>query len=774
MKRKLLYILVLVISFCLILALKFADSAYAAHEYYKTITIESDQVDATLTNFPVLVNTTNNDLKDVSNSGHVYQSDGGDIRFTSSDGSTQYDHEIESYTPSTGKLIAWVEVPSVSSSVDTIFRMYYGNSEAGDQWDVAGTWDGSDHEAVYHLHDDFNDSANSHTGTNYSTTDATGHIADGQNFNGVTGTRIDMGDSTDFEPSSFTLEAFVKREGDCLYDVCSVFSKGSSNFEGYALAVLGSSHKVELKINDNNGNVPANQALGTTTILIDTWYHIVGTYNSNTQELKVYVNGELEDTNTNTNAINYSTASLKIGSANNNNDIVFNGVIDEVRLTPSVRSDDWIDAEYNNQKSSSTFLTIGTETATYTVTFDGNTNDGGSVPTAITQDYDTEVTVLGNTGSLTKTGYTFDGWNTEAGGGGTAYVADDTFNMPASNTTLYAQWTTVTYDITYNLDSGSNHGSNPATYTIETATITLEDPTKTGYTFGGWYSEAEFNTEITEITIGSNGNVILYTQWAINEYTVTFDGNTNDGGAVPSDIVQNYDTEVTVLGNTGSLTKTEYTFDGWNTETGGGGTAYVADDTFNMPVDGITLYAQWATVTYDITYNLDGGSNHGSNPATYTIESSTITLEDATKTGYTFGGWYSEAEFTNEITGITIGSTGNVTLYAEWELIPVVDTPAVPAATIPPTEEETEEEEEEEEIPEEIVVEEITEEEIAEVIKILKELEEEGEEINQEEDVTITVGELEIGTKGIEVIHVYQDNDLKISIPLDTLVGEDS
>lgn len=83
--------------------------------------------------------------------------------------------------------------------------------------------------------------------------------------------------------------------------------------------------------------------------------------------------------------------------------------------------------------------------ATYTVTYDGNGNTGGSVPVDGSSPYDENdtVTVLGNTGSLVKTGYTFDGWNTAADGSGTDYAPAATFQMPASNTTLYAQWAAV-------------------------------------------------------------------------------------------------------------------------------------------------------------------------------------------------------------------------------------------------------------------------------------------------------------------------------------------
>ncbi|BCY27651.1 choice-of-anchor D domain-containing protein [Flavobacterium okayamense] len=78
--------------------------------------------------------------------------------------------------------------------------------------------------------------------------------------------------------------------------------------------------------------------------------------------------------------------------------------------------------------------------STYSVTYDGNGNDSGSVPTdGNAYNSGDSVTVLGNTGSLGLTGYTFNGWNTAADGSGTSYVASDTFNITA-NTTLYAQW----------------------------------------------------------------------------------------------------------------------------------------------------------------------------------------------------------------------------------------------------------------------------------------------------------------------------------------------
>ena len=86
--------------------------------------------------------------------------------------------------------------------------------------------------------------------------------------------------------------------------------------------------------------------------------------------------------------------------------------------------------------------------------------------------------------------------------------------------------------------------------------------------------------------------------------------------------------------------------------------------------DGITttnIYSEMTRYIYTITYNLDGGTNSSSNPIVYNADTPTITFEPATKTGYTFDGWYDNSEFAGDaITSITVGSVGNVTLYAKW------------------------------------------------------------------------------------------------------------
>ena len=96
-------------------------------------------------------------------------------------------------------------------------------------------------------------------------------------------------------------------------------------------------------------------------------------------------------------------------------------------------------------------------TPAYTVTYNGNGNTGGTVPVDGSSPYlqGATVTVLGNTGTLVKIGYTFAGWNTAANGSGTSYSPGNTFAMGSSNVTLYAQWTANAYTVTFDANGGT-------------------------------------------------------------------------------------------------------------------------------------------------------------------------------------------------------------------------------------------------------------------------------------------------------------------------------
>ena len=136
----------------------------------------------------------------------------------------------------------------------------------------------------------------------------------------------------------------------------------------------------------------------------------------------------------------------------------------------------------------------------YTITFD---TDGGSDIAPITQDYGTAITAPADPA---KTGYTFTGWDK-------AIPA----TMPAENMTITAQWRPEIYTITYDLNRGTAEG-NPDTYTVETETLTLKNPTRPGYTFTGWSGTGLTGENNLTVTIpkGSTGNRGYTAHWRYN------------------------------------------------------------------------------------------------------------------------------------------------------------------------------------------------------------------------------------------------------------------
>ncbi len=283
----------------------------------------------------------------------------------------------------------------------------------------------------------------------------------------------------------------------------------------------------------------------------------------------------------------------------------------------------------------------------YTITFD---TDGGSEVAPITQDYGSAITAPA---APTREGYTFTGW-------------DKTIpaTMPAGDMTITAQWTVNQYTITYDLDGGTAEG-NPDTYTVETDAFTIKNPTRPGYTFTGWSGTGLTGEDNLTVTIpkGSTGNRSYTAHWSLNTYSITYDLNGGTASGNP--------TSYTVESATITLnqpTKTGYTFTGWS------GTDLTGEDNLTVTIPagstGDRSYtAHWSLNTYSITYDLDGGTASG-NPDFYTVESSTITLNPPTRTGYTFIGWSGTDLSGSDNLTVTIptGSIGNRSYTAHWSL----------------------------------------------------------------------------------------------------------
>ena len=277
----------------------------------------------------------------------------------------------------------------------------------------------------------------------------------------------------------------------------------------------------------------------------------------------------------------------------------------------------------------------------YTVTFITNSD-------AILESIEIqEGSLIGTIPTITKEGYAFDKW-------------DYDFTIPVtSDITLSASWIfIIEYSITYHLDGGVNSVNNPDKYSNISNTIILEDATKTGFTFLGWYSEETFISKVTKIEQGSTNDITLYARFAAETYTLHFVTN---GGSEVSDITEEYGKEISV-----STIKEGYSFFGWYKDSSLSLASYYELGS-TMPAENLTLYAKWQLITYSITYVMNEyTTNDASNPATYNVTSNISLIAPSVIEG-TFIGWFTDEDYTNEIENIS-NMTGNITLYAKVEM----------------------------------------------------------------------------------------------------------
>lgn len=267
----------------------------------------------------------------------------------------------------------------------------------------------------------------------------------------------------------------------------------------------------------------------------------------------------------------------------------------------------------------------------------------------------------------TRTGYEFEGWYTDASFTNKVTVIENTIT---EDLTLYAKWSVICYDITYSLNGGTNSVDNPESYTIEDVVV-LQNPSRTGYAFEGWYTDADFTeaARISSIEEGSIGELTLFAKWSEIKQAVNYElnGGTNHPSNISDYVTLSKDFTLK------SPTRAGYTFLGWYT------TPEFSKKTKvtvikKGPAKYITLYAKWAPKSYTITYDFAGGKKDAAAtdyPSSYTVESEDITLSVPVKKGYTFMGWYENKGNGGRIEDIPSGSrTGKLELKAKWSIVP--------------------------------------------------------------------------------------------------------
>jgi uncharacterized repeat protein (TIGR02543 family) len=276
----------------------------------------------------------------------------------------------------------------------------------------------------------------------------------------------------------------------------------------------------------------------------------------------------------------------------------------------------------------------------YTLTF--NTNGGATIQ-PITQDFGS----LLNVPQSNKTGYGFNGWyrDTELT---QPYSMSST--MPAENLTLFAKWSFNQYTITFVSNGGNSISPMNVAYESE---ITLPAVNRLGYSFVGWFTDSSLNNEFSLTTMPSQ-NLVIYANWLVNQYTITF--ITNGGDAIQP-ITQDFGSQL----NVPLIIKIGYSLGGWYRNVG---LTVSYNLPLTMPAESFTLYAKWVVNQYSINFVTNGGNIIATKNIDY---GSGITIPNGVRAGYSFVGWYIDSSMENEFSLSTMPAE-NITLYAKWSI----------------------------------------------------------------------------------------------------------
>ncbi len=324
--------------------------------------------DSALTDFPVVITRTSD--SDLSTKALA---NGNDILFTSNDGRTKLSHQIESYA--SGTLVAWVKIPSLSSVNDTTIYMYYGNPSAASQQSATSVWD-SNYKAVYHMAEtsgttvnDSTSNANNGTASGFTLSTNTGQVGNSQNFDGGTAgnDKVTIPNSAslqDITESNFTYSAWASPD-------TNPNATGNNDYfvvgkRGQHTGIRFASSSTWFSTVYNTGGTAFGAS--TTPFAIGAFRYVVQTVNTATKVNSLYVDGIFRNSVTYTgNPRDYTTQASSIGQADinavcsSNFAWCFDGRIDEVRMSNTVRSAAWIETEYNNQVAPGTFSSVGSE-----------------------------------------------------------------------------------------------------------------------------------------------------------------------------------------------------------------------------------------------------------------------------------------------------------------------------------------------------------------------------------------------------------------------------
>ena len=340
----------------------FASGCFPAmmgYSYERDISIDHARVEGSsdLKNFPVMIRLTGEDFLKTPPAGFVLNPNGWDIIFTDAN-YNKLDHQIESYDPINGDFLAWVRIPILSTSSNTVIKILYGNQLISSDPSVATVWD-THYKGVWHLNDnnlkDF--SIFNKPGTPFNTpTYPVGQINNALGLNGGNQyAQVLNAPNTNFA-GNITVSAWIYLSGLNLDQKIAGNQNNSSG--GYKFGVF-TDNRVEFEIRTAANQAVLNRGVtGGTTLAAGQWYYVAGVSSDVLDSIRTFVNGIGERPYRKTGTLGIASDDLTIGREPWTGSAYFNGRIDELRISDKVRTDGWLRTDYNNQFSPSTFYSI--------------------------------------------------------------------------------------------------------------------------------------------------------------------------------------------------------------------------------------------------------------------------------------------------------------------------------------------------------------------------------------------------------------------------------
>jgi len=332
----------------------------------KSITLLASQIEApddgALTAFPVLISVTDAAL------GAIASADGSDLVFTAADAITPLERELESY--SSGQLVAWVKIPSLSATIDTKIYVYYGNANApASSPELVWT---EKYVAVYHLHQDPG------PGTAGDIRDATANHRDGtaepgmepaNSMAGQIGRALELDGVTDFIDvpavtdmgNAFTISVWMNLAN--VGQIRSLLSNSSdgSNTDGFRFFVnTNGMADRRIRFETGNGGASDSAVTGANAITSGQWAHVVAIVDRGQSTATIVVNGAIANAGDLSIRNDFQTTSdFELGRMESNNQ--FAGLLDEIEVASTTRPLQWIQTAFNNQSAPASFHVFGAE-----------------------------------------------------------------------------------------------------------------------------------------------------------------------------------------------------------------------------------------------------------------------------------------------------------------------------------------------------------------------------------------------------------------------------